>query len=638
MNSDLIAPRTLKYLLAGSLGLTLAIKFYLALNLDLYSDEIFYWQASRHPSLAYSDLPFLTALLAGLGSSLAPATPFTVRLPFLLLGGMLPALVYWLARPLAGRIEALQAAALSLCIPLGGFLGLLAVPDVPLVFLGLLSIGFFERALRTGNLLFWLALGASTALGLSTHYRFALYVAGALLFLSATPGGRQCWRLPGLWMAGVIGAAGLVPAVAFNLNHDLAGLGFHLLQRHPWSFQGTGMLHVFKQAGLVTPPLYALLLASLWHCLKAARAGDRTAALLACVACTNLLTFLVLAPWTDSTSTSIHWPLSGYFPLLVYAPGTLRALQEWLTRRLSRPLARRLTLAIPVLGFGGTLIALFGVGSQAFTTALQPLLGSGILSTKMVGWPALVQHADELAQREFDTAGLIVATDNYYTLAQLEFGLTGELSGFTLDTDKAARDGRLAQYVIWGKDKAGLMAKTGHDALFITEDSSLTIPDKQRVLRDACEAAGRVEFLEQLAILDGAKSYSFYRLRGLGVRDDSSPCPFPSLGWIDRPVAGESIGDYLVIDGWVFNEDIGVEEVNLLIDGERAGRVTYGKSRPDVVEIMEVDSDPNRPALGFSMEYDASDLAPGRHVMELEFVNGAGERQFYGTREFRVRR
>ena len=45
-----------------------------------------------------------------------------------------------------------------------------------------------------------------------------------------------------------------------------------------------------------------------------------------------------------------------------------------------------------------------------------------------------------------------------------------------------------------------------------------------------------------------------------------------------------------------------------------------------------------RPALGFSMEYDASDLAPGRHVMELEFVNGAGERQFYGTREFRVRR
>ena len=35
------------------------------------------------------------------------------------------------------------ASILTLCLPLGGFLGLLAVPDVPLIFFGLLAIGFF---------------------------------------------------------------------------------------------------------------------------------------------------------------------------------------------------------------------------------------------------------------------------------------------------------------------------------------------------------------------------------------------------------------------------------------------------------------------------------------------------------------
>ena len=59
------------------------LKIILAALLDLYSDEVFYWQASSYPALAYSDLPFMTSLLVGIGSSLDPGNPFAVRILFI---------------------------------------------------------------------------------------------------------------------------------------------------------------------------------------------------------------------------------------------------------------------------------------------------------------------------------------------------------------------------------------------------------------------------------------------------------------------------------------------------------------------------------------------------------------------------
>ena len=67
-----------KYLSAAIL-LLLLIKVFLASALDLYSDEVFYWQASTNPAIAYSDLPFMTALLIGLGSAMEPSNTLAAR-------------------------------------------------------------------------------------------------------------------------------------------------------------------------------------------------------------------------------------------------------------------------------------------------------------------------------------------------------------------------------------------------------------------------------------------------------------------------------------------------------------------------------------------------------------------------------
>lgn len=620
--------------------LILISKLFLASVLDLYSDEVFYWQASTHPALAYSDLPFISALLIGLGSSIEPGDTLAARSLFILLGSSLPLLVYWLAKPITNRQQALESAAITLCLPLAGFLGLLAVPDVPLLFFGVLSIGFFERSLRTNSAFNWILTGIVVALGLSTHYRFFLYPAAAISFLVFFKAEHRQWKNPRLWLAMCIAALGLIPIIWFNLNNQLTSASFYFVDRHPWEFQASGLLHIFKQAGLVTPPLYAVFAYTLYLLYRKALSGDRSAALLLSFAALNILVYLVLAPWADASSTSIHWPLSGYFPLLVFVPSSIRMIYQSASQKWNPRIARSIASSIPVIGFTGTLVALVGVGSQAFQSQLQPLLGSGVLSNKMAGWKEFSRHTEILLQREFNGDIPIFLTDNYYTAAQVEFAELSDLS-FTMDNDKAVRDGRIAQYRLWRREESGLADVTGRPLLFITEDSTLTTTDKHSIIFDVCKRVDQLQYLGELALFSGDKTFSFYKANSLIDNSDrpqyrSSPCPFPAQAWIDQPSPGEELNGEINIAGWAYNEDIGVDAVFLLIDGKRIDSINYGVNRPDVVEAMQVLTDPNAPALGFDYSFDTRNLPNGTYNLAIEISNRLGMVVRYGEREISV--
>lgn len=616
------------------------IKLLLAYSLDLYSDEIFYWQAASRPALAYSDLPFMTALLIGLGSGLQfilgidPA--LAARLLFLLSGSCLPLLVYWIARPISDQQQALESAALTLCLPLAGFLGLLAVPDVPLLCLGILALGCFERALRTNAIRYWIFTGVFVALGLSTHYRFFLYPLAALLFLGSFRPARAQWRNPLLWVAMATGSIGLIPILWFNLNNELSSAQFYFVDRHPWTFQASGLLHVFKQAGLVTPFLYAVFLYTLWILFKRARSGNFTAALFIYFSLSHLIAYLILAPWTDATSTSIHWPLSGYIPLLVFAPMTLRECYRLVAQRWHSGAARKLVMSVPALGFCGTLIGLIGIGSQAMQHQLQPILGTDVLSNKMAGWDEFAQHTRDVINTHFSAMSPLIVADNYYTAAQAEFaGLTTQ--GYTLDQDKAVRDGRIAQLQLWQLDAAGLSKLANQELLFITEDSTLTVPAKHIIMDRFCHLVEQVEYLGELSLYAGAKRFSYYSAllnnREAGEAGSRyAPCPYPAQAWLDAPKASDTLRGIVEIAGWAFNEDIGIAEIFLHLDNKRIAQLNYGNQRPDVVQVMQVQSDPQAPALGIDFLLDTNTLPNGRHWLRLEIINNAGMVTFYGDR------
>ncbi|PCJ22564.1 MAG: hypothetical protein COA96_14055 [SAR86 cluster bacterium] len=638
-NSHRKSPIALKLFYAG-FCLLLIGKLFLASVLDLYSDEVFYWQASMYPAIAYSDLPFMTALLIGIGSAIEPGSTLAARALFIILGSSLPMLVYWLARPITNSQQAIEAAALTLCLPLAGFLGLLAVPDVPLLFFGLLSIGFFERSLRTNRLLYWCATGLVVALGLCTHYRFFLYPAAAILFLMVFKSEQKQWKNPYLWLTVGISSLGLIPIAWFNLSYQLSSASFYFVDRHPWEFQASGLLHIFKQAGLVTPPLYAVFVYTVYLLYRRAANGDRAAGLLLSFSLVNILVYLLLAPWTDATSTSIHWPLSGYFPLLVFTPLTIRILFKNVSQRWSLNSSRLIVLSIPAIGFIGTFIALIGVGSQAFQVQLQPVLGSGVLSNKMAGWKEFSQHTANILQSEFATTTPVIVTDNYYTSAQTGFARLSDES-YTMDNDKAIRDGRITQYRLWRREISGLSDVAGRSVLFVTEDSTLTVPDKHAMMLEVCKRVDQLQYIDELNLFNGDKTFSFYKANSLlDTSSESdyrySPCPFPAQAWIDQPLENAELTGNITISGWAFNEDIGVEAVYLVIDGIRAGTSNYGSNRQDVEKTKNVLTDPNSPNLGFNINFDTVTLTNGYHQLSIEIENQLGIMQRYGNRRISI--
>ncbi len=622
----------------GAFFIILVLKLFFAQVLDLYSDEIFYWQASQFPAIAYSDLPFMAALYAGLGTSLLGDSAFAVRALFLITGTAIPFLVYWIGLPLLSRRQALEAAALSLCLPLGGFLGLLAVPDVPLLFYGLLFIGCLERATRVGSLGYWVAAGFVAALGISTHYRFALYLLAGFLYLTVFPSNHRFWKTPGLWIAALILMLGLYPMVSFNLGNQLSGLDYHLLERHPWEFQAEGLLHVIKQAVLVTPLMYIGLVITLARLLINAHAGDTSRGLFALCALINLGVYLILAPWTDSTRTSIHWPLSGYLPLIVFLPETLRFCFQALSQRYNMAIARRVIYFTVILGFCGSLLALVGVGSQAFHESLSPLLGKDLLSTKMAGWKELNSYVDSLLASEHFASNDVIVTDNYYTAAQLALGLSESRPIFNIDQDKAIRDGRAVQYQIWQLNEAALKTRPDIAGLFITEDSTLTAPDKRLIMERACAVFGNLHYLSELSLFNGAKVFRFYRGDGRLEHDTQLlPCPLPTLGWVDHPSANADVAGTLQVSGWVINEGEGVESIAVQINGKTIGIANYGQAREDVVTAMNVKADPHAPNLGFDFKIEVDDLPKGRVELRLQALGISGETQIFGVRTIKLR-
>src|SRR5690606_2219258 len=136
------------------LGLGLAtcvLKLALAARLPLFVDEAFYWQEGRHLAWAYSDLPGLTAWLTRFGVELGGHNTLALRAPFLLIAAVVPWLVAMITAREYGRAAGWTAATFSLLLPLAGTLGLLAVPDVAMVFAALLCMDAVARMLRQVN-------------------------------------------------------------------------------------------------------------------------------------------------------------------------------------------------------------------------------------------------------------------------------------------------------------------------------------------------------------------------------------------------------------------------------------------------------------------------------------------------------
>ena len=549
-----------KFLVAWA-ALLLA-KLWLAAHLQPFGDEAFYAQEGRHPAWAYSDLPGLTAWLAWLGTTLAGDSIFAVRLPFVLLGSLLPWLVWRIAARWFGAAMAWQAAWLALLMPLAGAMGVLALPDVPMLVAALLCLDAFAALLRRAGWPAFAQLALALAIGAFAHYRFALVVLAGAAGLLAVREGRALLGQPGLWLALALGAAAWWPVLAWNLANQGAGVEFQFLQRHPWQPQAEGLWWLPVQMVALTPPLFALLAATLVEAWRRRGGGEPAWPLLLGLAAVAVPGYFLLGFFADTDRVSFHWPLAGWLALCTAAPVLLA---RW------RPWARRLV-------FGGAAAGLCAL--LAYLALLASPAGRGALAAgpayadNLSGW-----HEVAAAVRA-DLAGLPPGTrlvaDNFMLGAQLSLALGGgEVP--VLEHPLNAKHGRAVQLARWGLVERGEGLRSGRPVLLVVEDTARPLKDRLQAYRGLCGLAGSLPPPRVLNVDQGRKRFLRFVLPAA-----ADGCVLPALAWFDTPRPGDAIAGTLRVEGWALKPGADLARVEVLLDGEVVARAEHGLPRPDV--------------------------------------------------------
>ena len=494
------------------MALVALLKVYLASQLGLFQDEAFYWLESRFLALSYSDIPPLTAWAVRAGTGLLGGDHLGVRLFFLFAGCSTPLLMYWFARPLVGSSDAWKAAGLVLVLPLMIGVGPLAVADSLLVAIGIAFMGAFERATRTGAIPFWLLSGLLVALGFLCHYRFAPLALAGALYLLFTVAGREHLRGPGPWLCAVIGLLGLAPVLWFNAVHHQQALSYQFLERHPWAFDSKGFVFMFRQLLLVTPLLFGFLVLAWMRLARGARGGNDRYCLLWWFATLGAGVYFLLSPFMGHGYANYHWPLVGYLPLLVVAPGVLGKMPAWLGR-----------LTVALAAAASVVLALMLL-MQAHTNQLWQRAPGLVFphNSNFVGWREMADRASVL---EGSLGTELMIGDHYGVAAQLMYH--GEPRVYTIDSAKARSDGRALQFRIWSLDEQSLAEQRGKSALvvFLAAERGKERPQRRyESLSRLCRLFGSVQASGGLELWGGVKVYEYYHAQGLGA-GPAQDCP-----------------------------------------------------------------------------------------------------------------
>ncbi len=590
------------------------IKVALAIHLPVFVDEAFYWQEGQHLAWAYSDLPGLTAWLARLGTGLGGDSPLALRLPFLLIGALIPWLMVRMTAREFDMRSGWQAGSLSLLLPLAGSMGLLALPDVPLLLATLLCLDASLRLLRRVDALAAAELAGGLVIGGLCHYRFAAVIGVGLIAMLILPAGRRAIRSPLPWLAVAIGALAWLPLLLWNLQHADAGLQFQLLDRHPWRFSSEGIRLGRMQLVLATPLLLVAMAVAAWRSWPA-RNKD-AARYLALCGSIIVLGFLVLGFFADRERVSFHWPLPGYIALLPLLPALLARWPRGL--RIATWVTTGLGLAA-VLGF----YVIASVPAWRARTASQ-----NFHPGNFAGWDVLPDVVrDRLASMP---SGTRVLAGDFKLGAELGFAL-GDADIAVLEHPLNAWHGRTPQLALWRLLRDQDVAD-GKPILLVITANDVAFADLLGYYHRLCEQVGPLPAPEVLNIDHGRQRFLLFALppqRALGA------CTTPALAFLDAPGPSARVGSSFDVTGWAFKDGVGLREVEVLLDGHVAASASYGAAKPDVAGFWKISSDPNQPRVGFHAR--VAGVAPGVHWLGLRLHGADGSIEDWSEQPITVR-
>ena len=588
-------------------------KLALAARLPLFVDEAFYWQEGRHLAWAYSDLPGLSAWLARIGDELGDST-LALRLPFLAIAAAIPWLV---ARMTTREFDAKtgwQAGTLALLLPLAGTLGLLALPDVPLLLATVLCLDAGLRLLRGVDAFAATELAIGLAIGSLTHYRFAAVIAVGFIALLMLREGRVALRDPRVWAAVIVGVVAWLPLLLWNLHNADAGLRFQLVDRHPWSFSGEGIRLGRMQLLLATPLLLAAMAGAAWRGLHGAKPAVRYLAISGSMI---VLGFLALGFFADRERVSFHWPLPGYLALLPLVPAVLaRWSRGW----------RIATWATAALGLFGVL----GYYAVASTPSLRGQTASfNFHPTNFAGWNQL----DAAVRKKLATmpANTRLLAGNFKIGAELGFA-RDDADIAVLEHPLNHKHGRAPQLALWGLAHASRATLGAGPVLLVASSNDVDFRDLLTHYHALCEQVGPLPPPQVLNVDHGRQRFLLFAFDGQ-MRDGA--CTAPALAFVDAPAPSATVANAFDVAGWAFKEGVGLRAVEVLLDGRVVAQAGYGEAIAGVADFWKTSTDPNHPDVYFRARVEGASV--GGHWLGLRLHGTDGSVEDWPEQKIEVR-
>ncbi len=222
---------------ASAAAYFLLLKLVLAVFGQVQIDEAYYWMWGQHPQLSYVDHPGLNAWVQGLMSLMFGTNVLALRVAALITSGVTLWLLQVWCRRLAGEgwLHAwLLGAALYFSSPLSVFVTTMALHEHLMLLFGMLALhcfaGLGDGYARSGRVSLPALYAGAVFIGLAVLTKFiavsvGLGIAAGLAMRSET---RGLYRSPHMWIAALVAVALQAPTLAWNLQHGLLTVTFHL--------------------------------------------------------------------------------------------------------------------------------------------------------------------------------------------------------------------------------------------------------------------------------------------------------------------------------------------------------------------------------------------------------------------------
>ncbi len=298
----------------------LLISFVQAAGTELFDDEAYYWVYSKFLDWGYFDHPPMIAVMIKLGTFIFPGE-LGVRFFVVVIGTLSVYLIEKLTNP--ADLKLFYAIVLNTAILQIG--GIIAVPDIPLLFFTALFFWVFKKYTEHINWMNAVLLSITVALLLYSKYH------GLLIILATLVSNLKLLKQPATWLAIALAILFFMPHVLWQLDHGLPSLYYHLFERvsPPYSLSFT--TDYLAGQLLISGPLLGWLI--IWSAFKH-KPTDQTQK---AMRWSLVFVYLLFLASSFKSRTEANWTVPLLVPLIVLGYQYVDAndsLRKWVYRLL----------------------------------------------------------------------------------------------------------------------------------------------------------------------------------------------------------------------------------------------------------------------------------------------------------------